>query len=262
MGSFLNHGRQGSDALNLALPLASRINLGTLDQSEPYSYSFDVNLPNAVRVALHATQSKFNFCLGGIGISHRAVDELNRVQGVNYHIGRTMFEADRLPMDWVRACNQMDELWVPSRFNAEVFANSGVERDKLVVIPSAVNPHEFDPAKHRPLPLPNRAAFNFLAVFEWCTRKGWDVLIASYLREFSVNDDVCLYLRTSLTQKPEAEARSVIEQQIREFTRSLNLCDKKLPRMEILTGEIPTVDKPKLYRAADCVVAPSRFNVR
>jgi hypothetical protein len=82
--------------LNLALSLASRINLGTLDQSEPYSYSFDVNLPDAVRAALHATQSKFNFCLGGIGISHRAVDELNRVQGVNYHIGRTMFEADRL----------------------------------------------------------------------------------------------------------------------------------------------------------------------
>jgi hypothetical protein len=61
-----------------------------------------------------------------------------------------MFEADRLPMDWVRACNQMDELWVPSRFNAEVFASSGVERDKLVIIPGAVNPREFDPTStHR-----------------------------------------------------------------------------------------------------------------
>src|SRR6185369_3052991 len=89
-------------------------------------------------------------------------------------------------------------------------------------------------------------------------RKGWDVLIASYLREFSVDDDVCLYLRTSLSQKSEAEARAAIEQQIREFTTALNFGDKKLPRVEILTAEIPMADMPKLYRAADCVVAPSR----
>jgi len=255
---FLNRSGQASDALNLALPLAERLDLATVDLSEPYALSFDEHLPAAVRDTLLRSRSRFNFILGGIGISHRSAGELNRVRGVAYHIGRTMFEADRLPLEWVKICNQMDELWVPSRFNVEVFASSGVVRDKLVVIPGAVDAREFDPARHQPLPLPGRAAFNFLAVFDWGARKGWDVLLAAYLREFSAQDDVCLYLRAGLLEKTDATARAGLEQQIRELTRSLQLGDKKLPRFEILSEEIALAEMPGLYRAADCVVSPSR----
>ena len=34
-----------------------------------------------------------------------------------------MFETDRISPEWVAACNRMDEVWVPSRFNVETFAN-------------------------------------------------------------------------------------------------------------------------------------------
>ena len=119
---FLNSSGQAGDALNLALPLASRIPLATFDRCEPYSHSFDMALPEALRDALLETRSRFNFCLGGIGISHGGAGDLKRINGAVYHIARTMFEADSLPVEWVKSCNQMDELWVPSRFNAEIFA--------------------------------------------------------------------------------------------------------------------------------------------
>lgn len=34
-----------------------------------------------------------------------------------YSIGRTMFETDRLPPSFVRRCNAMDEVWVPTQWS-------------------------------------------------------------------------------------------------------------------------------------------------
>jgi len=255
--SFLHRSGTTGDALNLATSLAGRTDLATFDYCEPYSRDYDEQLPEALRAALLSTRTRFNFCLGGIGISFGDGDNLKRVRDARYHIARTSFAADCLPVEWAKTFNQMDELWVPSRFHAEAFTASGVERDKLVVVPSAVDARLFDPAKHEPLPLPNRAAFNFLAMFEWRTRKGWDALLAAYLREFSAEDDVCLYLRASFPRRSAAASRAAIEQQIREFTRSLNLGGMRLPRIELL-AEVPQADLPRLYRAVDCVVVPGR----
>jgi FkbM family methyltransferase len=256
--NFLNDTEAAADALSLTLALASRTELATFDHGAPYSAQFEAKLPDKVRFALRDTRSRFEFCLGGIVVSVGRADELQHVRGAACHIGRTLFEADHLPIEWVKICNQMDELWVPNRFHVELFAASGVEHDKLAIIPFAVDAREFDPERHAPWPLPNRAAFNFLAVFDWRMSQGWDVLLASYLREFSADDNVCLFLRTGIGNKSEAESRAAIEQQIREFVRTLKLAAKKLPPIELLIGERAAVDLPKLYRAADCVVAPNR----
>eukprot|EP00306_Pavlova_sp_CCMP459_P016837 CAMPEP_0185202430 /NCGR_PEP_ID=MMETSP1140-20130426/51102_1 /TAXON_ID=298111 /ORGANISM="Pavlova sp., Strain CCMP459" /LENGTH=50 /DNA_ID=CAMNT_0027769867 /DNA_START=54 /DNA_END=203 /DNA_ORIENTATION=- len=50
-----------------------------------------------------------------------------------------MYETDRLPADWVVRCNRMDHVWVPTAFHLEAFARSGVKREKLVVVPEAVD---------------------------------------------------------------------------------------------------------------------------
>ena len=44
-----------------------------------------------------------------------------------YKVGRTMFEADQLPQHLVEHCNLFDEIWVPSEFNRQTFAASGVK---------------------------------------------------------------------------------------------------------------------------------------
>jgi glycosyltransferase involved in cell wall biosynthesis/ADP-heptose:LPS heptosyltransferase/predicted Zn-dependent protease/GT2 family glycosyltransferase len=256
--SFLHQSGATGDALNLAASLARRIDLATFDYCEPYSRSFDEQMPEDLRALLRGSRTRFNFSLRGVGIAWGGADDLKRVRDANWNIARTSFAADRLPVEWVRTLNQMDEIWVPSGFHAEAFTGSGVERDKLVVVPSAVDDRLFDPVKHEPLSLPNRAAFNFLAVFEWRARKGWDALLAAYLREFSAEDDVCLYLRTSFPRLSGAASRAALEQGIRELTHTLNPGAKKLPRIELLTEEIPLTAMPRLYRAAECVVASSR----
>lgn len=52
-------------------------------------------------------------------------------KGQVYTIGRSMFESDSIPDHWVRPANNLvDEIWVPSAFNVDTFANSGVPVSK------------------------------------------------------------------------------------------------------------------------------------
>lgn len=57
----------------------------------------------------------------------------------NFNIGRAMFETDSLPPGWSDKCNQMDEVWVPSKFNVQTFVSAGVQRSKLFVVPEAID---------------------------------------------------------------------------------------------------------------------------
>src|SRR5207245_11541564 len=61
------------------------------------------------------------------------------------NVGRTMFETDRLPEGWAEACNRMDAVWVPSEFNRQTFAFAGVDKERLRVIPGALDLTPYDP---------------------------------------------------------------------------------------------------------------------
>ena len=255
---FFNPTGYASEAINFVLPLSHELNLGLFHDTNITSEQFTAELPAADRDRLLALRDKFFLMRGGVLVSHNPAFAFKRTPDALYQVGRSMYETDRIPADWVTCCNGMDEVWVPSQFNVETFANSGVLRDKLVVIPGAVDENLFDPAKHTPLLLPNAAKFNFVSVFEWSGRKAWDVLLAAYLREFSAADDVCLHLRTYLFGHPDVDPRDTLEPLIRDFAASLGLGNKALPRIQLLTEQIPTRDLPRLYLAADCVVVPSR----
>ncbi|HXI50198.1 MAG TPA: sulfotransferase, partial [Candidatus Saccharimonadales bacterium] len=260
---FLNRSELAAEARSLALPLMSKVQLTTYDLSEHYSASLDAALPVSVREALRVSRVGFNLATGGIGICMQVPNGLSRLQGARYHVGRTAFEADRVREETARLCNQFDELWVPSRSTADAFLAGGVEAGKILVLPPGVDVSEFNPERSKPRALPHRAAWNFLASFDWQTRKGWDVLVTAYLHEFSAQDDVCLYLQTGVGDRPEREARVLIERQLQEFLARLSLAfdgaqAKSRPRIELLLEPIPPHEQPSLYRAVDCVVCPSR----
>ncbi len=258
LGPVFNPSGYASEAINYLIPLAERCNIGLVHHTNLYSAKFVEGLAPAERAVLFAARDRFATLEKGIVISHNPAHGFVRLPDGQWHIGRSMFETDRIAPAWVQACNRMDEVWVPSQFNVETFARSGVERAKLRVVPAAADTEEFNPARYEALPLPNRAAYNFLAVFEWSSRKGWDVLLAAYLREFSAADDVCLYLRTYLFGKPDGDPGEAIWQRIRAHAATLGLGDKAWPRIEVIADQVPLADLPRLYKAADCLVAPSR----
>jgi len=64
---------------------------------------------------------------------------------VDYTIGRTMFETDRIPDGWISRLKYMDEVWVPTSHSASIFIEAGVPRDKVVVVGEPVDTDTFKP---------------------------------------------------------------------------------------------------------------------
>ncbi|KAJ7547733.1 hypothetical protein O6H91_08G101300 [Diphasiastrum complanatum] len=188
-----------------------------------------------------------------------------------YVIGRSMFETDRLNKEHVERCNAMDEVWVPTQFNIETFARSGVMESKLVKVRQTVDIEFFNPTQVHPLPLsfnwqvfgPSKNHSNFfsskpyvfLSIFKWEVRKGWDILIKAFLQEFSAEDDVVLYLVTNAFH-----SSSNFDQDILSFVNKSKIIEPSLgwPTVQLCDHHVPQIDLPSLYKAADVFVLPSR----
>jgi len=189
-----------------------------------------------------------------ISVFHTFPPFFRRIPGAAYHIGRTMFETDRIPENWVSACHLMDEIWVPSEFNVESFARSGIPREKLVKIPGGIDVPRYR-LDEPPVPIEGRRGFTFLSVFDWHLRKGWDVLLQAFLEEFKPEEDVALILKIW-----SSVGRTV--EQLREeavaFLRSRGLADRLPPHLIFYQAHLPVERMPGLYRAADAFVLPTR----
>jgi len=162
-----------------------------------------------------------------------------------YKIGFTMLEVDGLPADWVAACNQMNEVWTPSHWGADVFAASGVQR------PIHVMPLGYDPARFHPdvpsRPLPGR--FTFLSVFEWGERKAPEMLLRAYGQTFTRRDDVLLLLRVN-----NFDATIDVGRQIADLRLPLDAA----PIALIYNQQLAADQLGSLYRSANCFVLPTR----
>jgi FkbM family methyltransferase len=252
IADFLVPGEYSRDSIDAAAGLEAYIPaLGTLDQTETYSESYDHELSAPIKAALAGTHEKFNFVIGGISIAARSPKAFCVPDGAMYSIGRTAIEADAVPQHWVTVCNQMREIWVPSNFSREIFARSGVEPSKLRVIPTSVDAAAFNPEATTPANLPGRAAWNFLFCDEWSERSGWEEMLNAYFAEFSASDDVCLYLGSRLPGKTRAESLEKIRQQAQQIATSSG----STARYEVVA--FPDSDLPGFLQACDSVVLPA-----
>lgn len=179
------------------------------------------------------------------------------------NVARTMFETDRLPGPFVQNLNRFDRIWVPSEFNCETFIRSGVDPDKLAVVPGTLDPEPFHRAV-KPWPLPQSAEgpppFRFLSVFDWTLHKGWDVLIEAFAREFGSGGPEApapeLWIKTwssnhytpeDLRGQADAHLRSTVGRGLEAF-----------PNLRLWQETIPEAALPRLYRAFDAFVLPTR----
>ncbi len=192
-----------------------------------------------------------------IHVSHVTAPELVTMPEARWNIGRTMFETDRLPDGWAEACNRMDSVWIPSEFNRETFARAGVDERKLVIVPGTIDLTPFDPACP-PLQLEDTRGFNFLSVFDWTWRKGWDVLLRAYIEEFSPEEDVALIIKTSSYPERGYELSNISDAILQHITEALKREAASIPDIVLDGSDIPTDRMPNLYRAADCFVLPTR----
>lgn len=109
-----------------------------------------------------------------------------------FKIANTMSESDRLGKPWVEACNAMDIIAVPDEWNRESFLQSGVKESKLRIIRHGTWTEMF-PYYERP----KRDIFTFGTIGYLNDRKGVFELIRAFTSEFSKDEPVRLYLKSS-----------------------------------------------------------------
>ncbi len=161
------------------------------------------------------------------------------------------WEFGSLPLSWIRPMNEdLDEIWVPSRFVRECYIQSGVNQYKVFVIPNGVDTALYSP-DGATYPIASRKSFRFLFVGGTIHRKGIDLLLAAYRQAFTAKDDVCLVIKdmggSSFYQGQTAQ------EMIQRFSD-----DPSAPEIVYINSSLTQDEMATLYRSCHCLVQPYR----
>ena len=178
----------------------------------------------------------------------------------------TMMESSGLHKEFVARCNQASEIWTPSEWGKKVFKENGIIKP-VFVMPLGCNEKIFVPDAKEPqlryeeMPsgkiveeLPD--GFRMMSLFGWSYRKGPDVLCKSFLKEFAAKDDVLLVIYSRYFGGSAEPQKEHVRKEIRQYFKEVG--NKNPPRIYYCGDEIPILDLPGCYAAADCFVYCSR----
>ena len=157
-----------------------------------------------------------------------------------FKIGGFVCETDRISQHWVKACNRLDLVFVPSNWCRDAFKNSGVS------VPVMVVPHGLE-AEYRPYRQKKRSKpfvfYNTFRSSSFGQRKGAEELIRCFLRAFEGRKDVVLRLRTDDSSQTDGY------RELYDFGESIEIEP---------ISELSTMDFAKIYSDVHCTVHPSK----
>lgn len=176
----------------------------------------------------------------------------------------TDYNVDRVPSQWVRWAKDVDEVWVPNEWVHSAFENAGYT-DNIEVIPYGIDfsyrPTAYDctscrgkhMGEYRGGSCLNDNTFTFLSVMRWYHIKGVDVLLESFIREFSGDDDVRLVLKTTSNNNFDM---GDISKTVKKFANKIGVTNP--PEIAIRTDMLSEQHLMDLFGLADAFAFPSR----
>jgi glycosyltransferase involved in cell wall biosynthesis len=172
----------------------------------------------------------------------------------NKHIiGYTVWETSKLHPTWAKACNAVDEVWVPCDWNMEVFKDSGVN------VPLYKVPHAIDVPNMEEVPDFNLEGigsndFVFYSIFQWQERKNPYGLLSAFTAAFSGVDDVVLVLKTY--KQDHSGDKEDIKKLILDFRKFMNL--SHYPKMFLVVDNMSSEEILALHKRGDAFVLLQR----
>ena len=254
---FLNHSGYGEEARGFLTGLSRRGYRVAARSTGDESLSFVAHLAETPDLAdllqrSLTTPERSPFA----AVLHVPGYAVARVEGAAHTVARTMFETDRLPIDWVQNLNKVDEVWVPSTFNVETFRRAGV-RVPLHVVPGGVDAGRFRPGL-TPLSIPGIEGRVYLSVFEWSHRKAPDVLLKAWARAFPPDSPVSLVLRCFPRAQFDGDATAGLTALVDEQLASFGASRADVAPIVVMGEQLPASAMPRLMASADVFLGLSR----
>jgi len=179
----------------------------------------------------------------------------NLVRKAHYNIGYAAWEASRLPDEWIPMINLLDEVWVPSQHNKEVF-------EKSIDIPVYVIPHTFDVnevenlEQSEPIVKGRDGEFYFYSIFQWLERKNPIGLLRAFLTEFKTDEHVTLVMKTFRQHPGRPEDAQSVTKGIQAIKHNLYL--PEYPRLLLISSLMTRDQILSLHKQCDCYVSLNR----
>lgn len=114
----------------------------------------------------------------------------------------TVWETDTMPQSWRSVLTHAIDVWLPSRFNVDVFARS---LGRIPFLLAHALPDRASPADPIALSGLEEGDFVFYAMFEWQDRKNPEGAMEAFLRAFPVANDAVLVLKCGPGSSAEAQ---------------------------------------------------------
>ena len=161
------------------------------------------------------------------------------------------WEFGRIPTSWLEPLHtQVDQIWAYTEYVRQCYIDSGVEAEKVKVVPLGVDLDRFKPGLEK-LELPSEKSFKFLFVGGTLQRKGIDALLDAYRSTFSPYDDVSLVIKdmgtTTFYRNQHAGEQILALQE-----------DAACPEIVYMTEDLSGAEIAQLYASCDCLVHPYR----
>lgn len=160
------------------------------------------------------------------------------------------WELSQLRKDFIESFSQADQIWTPSNYSRQAMINSGLDFNKVQIVPNGIDNKLFTPIGEK-YKLDTYKKLKFLYCGGTIYRKGIDILLKAYIKAFTRNDEVCLVIKDmggdSFYRGQNAE------QMIIEIQKNPNA-----PEIIYIKEYLTEKDIASLYRACNVFVSPYR----
>lgn len=156
------------------------------------------------------------------------------------------YETTVLPQGFAKHYKYSDKMLPSSNFSKEIFANAGIPKEAMVVVPHGIDPSKFESAGA--YPLKTKKSFKLLAnIAQPHLRKNIPGLLEAFGKAFTKKDDVCLVLK--VVDKPPSQ---VFEVSFAEIFGDFKRKYKDHAEIEVLSNFI--VDIEGLYKSCHAII--------
>jgi len=189
---------------------------------------------------------------GAIQLHAGRADEAKALKGASLFIGSMVLEGNRLNDDHLRICRGMDVVVTPSYFCRNICMSSGVPRSKIFHLPYALDSKIWNPEVKPARPKEERFRFLFMNTFY--ERKGWDILLKAFWKEFSADDPVELTIK-SYRENDRLEPLEIL---VAVEAAKLGVDRSKRAPVVIMDELMPAAQIPSFMKSFDAYVSPHR----